>query len=74
MSCHHLAALLALVGLAFELVAVFLILRSVGVGDPLVRWIKSVRGRLITRIRRLLPWLRNPETIYRDHGVVGKSI
>jgi hypothetical protein len=53
LSCHDLTALLALVGLTAELIAVIRILRSVGVGDSASAWIARTRGRIRARVRRL---------------------
>jgi hypothetical protein len=53
LSCHDLAALLALVGLAIELVAVVRILRSVGVGDSAAAWIAQTHARVRVRVGRL---------------------
>jgi hypothetical protein len=65
-SCDDVAALLALVGLAAELAAVFLILGSVGVFDPAGRWLQSAGTRLRTWARRLWPWSKSGEPQYID--------
>jgi outer membrane murein-binding lipoprotein Lpp len=66
LSCHDVAALLALVGLTAELIAIVLILRSVGVGDPTVRRVRSMRVRLSGWARRIWPWSKPGEPQYVD--------
>src|SRR4051812_11601098 len=72
LSCHDLIALLTLLGLTAELVAVLLILRSVGVGSRTGAWLRSLPARVSYWIRKVWPWAETPEPQYIDAGVANE--